>query len=155
MLKLKESKADEVIDKINFKIDFKSKKLATAVAQSLSDNDILMVAFMDKVAAKKTLISGIMHYYTRSRDKIWLKGETSGNIQKVEDAYLDCDGDAILFKIDQLKKSDDGDIFCPQCVEFNPNCDHLERIKVKSGGVACHTKKRSCFFRKITKDGVD
>ena len=74
---------------------------------------------MNRETLQMTLESGVMTYWSRSRQKVWKKGETSGNVQKVKAAYVDCDGDALLFRIEQV------------------------------GGAACHTGHRSCFYRKV------
>ncbi|HIH36481.1 MAG TPA: phosphoribosyl-AMP cyclohydrolase [Methanocellales archaeon] len=90
--------------------------LVVAVARDWLFGDVLMVAFMNEEAVVKTLVEGTVHYWSRSRGKLWKKGETSGNIQILKDVYVDCDGDALLLGIEQE-------------------------------GVACHTGKRSCFYR--------
>lgn len=101
-------------------VDFsKANGLVTAIAQDADSGEILMVANMNEESLAKTIELGEAVYWSRSRQKLWHKGEESGNTQKVREIYLDCDGDAILLKIDQI------------------------------GGAACHTGKRSCFFRKL------
>ena len=75
--------------------------LVTVVAQDAGDGAVLMVAFADRNAMRKTLETGLMHYYSRSRKKMWLKGEESGHTQKVVSLAVDCDGDAILAKVRQ------------------------------------------------------
>ncbi len=101
-------------------VDFtKSNGLVTAIAQDAASGEILMVANMNEESLAKTLELGEAVYWSRSRKKLWHKGEESGNVQKVKEIFVDCDGDAILMKIDQI------------------------------GDAACHTGKRSCFFRKI------
>ncbi|MDR1166293.1 MAG: phosphoribosyl-AMP cyclohydrolase [Deltaproteobacteria bacterium] len=90
--------------------------LLPAIAQDAATGEILMLAYMSPESYRKTLESGEVHYYSRSRQEIWRKGATSGNLQKLRELYLDCDRDAILLKIEQV------------------------------GGIACHTGKRSCFF---------
>ena len=82
-------------------IKFDSSGLVTAIAQDASTNCVLMVACMNRETLKETLETGKMVYYSRSRKKRWLKGETSGHFQAVREVYVDCDGDALLFKIDQ------------------------------------------------------
>jgi len=149
MFKVKEDIADQIIEKIDFKVDYKDKRLAVAIAQCESTNQVLMVAYMDSEALQKTLTTGFMHYYSRSRDKIWLKGETSGNIQKVSEIFVDCDGDAILFKVDQLKEDENADEYSFE----SPDSNQTKEIRLKSGGAACHTGNRSCFFKKITEKG--
>jgi len=76
--------------------------LVIAITQDFKSKEILMVAFMNEEAFRKTLETGIMHYFSTSRKKLWKKGETSGNIQKVKEIYLDCDGDALLFRVEQV-----------------------------------------------------
>lgn len=76
------------------------KKLLIAISID-GDKTVLMTAFMDEEALKTTLKTGYMHYYSTSRDKIWRKGEESGNIQKVKEIYTDCDKDALLFVVEQ------------------------------------------------------
>ena len=99
--------------------------LVPAVAQDASDGTVLMVAWMDRKAWEMTLETGKAHYFSRSRGKLWMKGETSGNIQEVVEVRLDCDADTVLLKIRQ------------------------------HGRAACHTGYRSCFFTKITPEGPE
>ncbi len=75
--------------------------LITAISQDYETNEILMIAYINKEALQKTLQTGVMHYYSTSRKKLWMKGEQSGNTQDVREIYIDCDGDALLFKIKQ------------------------------------------------------
>jgi phosphoribosyl-AMP cyclohydrolase len=96
--------------------------LVPAIAQDLTTNEILMQAFMDKEAWELTLKTGIAHYYSRSRKKLWKKGETSGNIQLVKEIRVDCDEDCVLLKI------------------------------IQKGEAACHTGRRSCFYRVVKDD---
>jgi phosphoribosyl-AMP cyclohydrolase len=77
------------------------KGLILAIAQDYKTGEVLMAAFMNKEAFEKTLKTGKVHYYSTSRKKIWLKGESSGNMQKVKELYVDCDMDALLIKINQ------------------------------------------------------
>jgi phosphoribosyl-AMP cyclohydrolase len=101
-------------------VDFtKGKGLVTAIAQDAGSGEILMVANMNEESLAKTIELGQAVYWSRSRQRLWHKGEESGNVQQVQEIYLDCDGDAILLKVEQI------------------------------GGAACHTGKRSCFFRKL------
>lgn len=105
-------------------VDFsKANGLVTAIAQDAETGEILMVANMNEESLARTLELGEAVYWSRSRQKLWHKGEESGNVQKVKEIFVDCDGDAVLMKIDQI------------------------------GDAACHTGKRSCFFRKI-EDGT-
>ncbi len=76
-------------------------KLLTAIAQDCSTKDVLMVAFMNREALELTIKTGKMHYYSTSRKRIWLKGEESGHFQKVVENRIDCDGDALLFLVEQ------------------------------------------------------
>ncbi len=99
-------------------VKFDQNGLVVAIVQDFSNNEVLMQAYMDREALIKTLETGYAHYYSRSRKKLWLKGEESGHFQKVREIYIDCDGDSILLKVDQE-------------------------------GPACHTGRRSCFYRKI------
>lgn len=75
--------------------------LVPAITQDFENNDVLMMAYMNEEAFCLTCETGYMHYYSRSRDTLWKKGETSGHVQKVIEAYIDCDRDTLLFKIDQ------------------------------------------------------
>ncbi len=75
--------------------------LVPAITQDFDNNDVLMMAYMNEEAFCLTCETGYMHYYSRSRDTLWKKGETSGHVQKVIEAYIDCDRDTLLYKIDQ------------------------------------------------------
>ncbi len=88
------------MEKIYELIKFDEKGLVVAVVQD-EKGEVLMVAYMNKEAIEKTLKTGKMHYYSRSRKKLWLKGEESGNFQFVKEIYIDCDGDTLLFKVEQ------------------------------------------------------
>ncbi len=103
------------IDSLDFT---KAGGLVTAIAQDEQTDEILMVAFMNEEAFRRTLETGEVVYFSRSRNKLWHKGEESGNTQAVKAIYVDCDGDVVLLKVEQR------------------------------GGAACHTGRRSCFFRK-------
>ncbi len=83
------------------KVKFDKKGLVSAIAQDAKSNEVLMLAYMNKETLEETLQTGDMVYWSRSRQKRWKKGETSGHVQKVREVYIDCDGDALLFKIDQ------------------------------------------------------
>ena len=76
--------------------------LIPVVLQDYKSNEVLMVAYMNNVSLKKTVETKKCHYYSRSRKKLWLKGETSGHIQKVKSIFIDCDQDCLLIKIEQL-----------------------------------------------------
>jgi phosphoribosyl-AMP cyclohydrolase len=93
--------------------------LVAVVAQDASSGKVLTVAWMNRDALKETAESKRAVYWSRSRKKLWRKGEESGHVQKVVEVRLDCDADAILLKVEQV------------------------------GGIACHTGRESCFFRKL------
>ncbi len=82
-------------------VKFDDKGLVTAIAQDAESKEVLMVAYMNRDTLKETLETGKMVYWSRSRQERWLKGETSGNVQTIKKAMIDCDGDALLFHIDQ------------------------------------------------------
>jgi phosphoribosyl-AMP cyclohydrolase len=82
-------------------VKFDGNGLVTAIAQDAGTKEVLMVAYMNRETLEETLATGKMIYYSRSRKKRWLKGETSGHFQTVRDVRIDCDGDALLFSIDQ------------------------------------------------------
>ncbi len=96
-----DSALQDVMAKANFRINKSGEDLARAVVQDFKKGDVLMVAFMNKDALKKTLTTGKMTYFSTSRKKLWIKGESSGHVQSVKEVYIDCDGDALLFKVDQ------------------------------------------------------
>jgi len=100
-----------------------SRGLVPVIAQQLGSNDVLMFAYMNREALQQTVASGEAVYWSRSRQRLWHKGEDSGNIQKVHELRLDCDGDVVLLKVEQMG----GD----------PGPD----------AIACHTGRHSCFFR--------
>lgn len=75
--------------------------LVLVIAQDANTNEVLMTAFTNREGIEKSLETGKVHYYSTSRKKLWLKGETSGHFQKIKEMYIDCDADAILYKIDQ------------------------------------------------------
>ena len=76
--------------------------LVTAVTRDFNTKDVLMVAQQNKPAVLRTLTSGLMHYWSRSRKKLWLKGEISGHYQRVREVWVDCDGDALVFDVEQV-----------------------------------------------------
>ena len=101
-------------------LDFKkSDGLVPAIVQDEETGEILMLAYMNEEAWKKTLASGKAHYWSRSRQKLWLKGGTSGHIQEIQSIYVDCDLDTVVLKVHQV------------------------------GGAACHEGYPSCFYRKV------
>ena len=87
---------------LNFRLDVGGEKLVIGIAQDYDTNEILMVAFMNKEAVEQTLKTKKAHYYSTSRQKQWLKGESSGNVQTVKEMYIDCDADAIIMKVEQI-----------------------------------------------------
>ena len=100
--------------------DFDKHSLLPVIAQDFESGDVLMLAYMNREAYDETLNTGRVCYYSRSRQKLWRKGEESGNIQEVKELFFDCDADTLLVKVNQI------------------------------GGAACHEGYRSCFFRQIT-----
>ena len=98
-------------------VKFDEKGLVCAIAQDAQTLRVLMVAWMNAEALQQTAATGFAHYYSRSRQKQWMKGEESGHTQKVHQLRLDCDGDAVVMLIEQ------------------------------AGGIACHTGRESCFYR--------
>ena len=87
---------------LNFRLNIGGEDLVIASAQDWQTNDVLMVAFMNKEAVEQTLKTKKAHYYSTSRQKQWLKGESSGNVQTVKEMYIDCDADAIIMKVEQI-----------------------------------------------------
>lgn len=104
-------------------IDFaKGNGLVPVIVQDYESHEVLTLAYMNQEAWEKTQATGKAHYYSRSRRRLWLKGEESGHFQEVVEAFIDCDNDALLLRVNQL------------------------------GGGACHMGYRSCFFRKRDKE---
>lgn len=97
--------------------------LVTAIAQDSATGRVLMVAWMNRESLQLTAETGIAHYWSRSRQKLWKKGEESGHLQTVQELRLDCDGDVIVMQIQQ------------------------------AGGIACHTGRESCFYRRFENGG--
>ncbi|MFP4376482.1 MAG: phosphoribosyl-AMP cyclohydrolase [Spirochaetales bacterium] len=93
--------------------DFSQTNLLPAVAQDASTGEVLMLAWMDREAWEETLRSGYAHYHSRSRNRLWKKGETSGNVQRVVEIRVDCDEDAILLRVEQTG---------PACHTGNHSC---------------------------------
>jgi len=83
------------------KIKYDANGLVTAVMQDYENNEVLMVAYMNSKSLKTTLETGKAHFWSRSRQKFWMKGESSGHTQEIREIFIDCDGDCILFKIKQ------------------------------------------------------
>lgn len=86
---------------LNFRHKIGGENLIIAIAQDKKTNEILMVAYMNKEALKRTIETGMAHYWSTSRKKIWLKGESSGHTQRVDEILVDCDMDAIILKVEQ------------------------------------------------------
>ncbi|MGE0761627.1 MAG: phosphoribosyl-AMP cyclohydrolase [Pirellulaceae bacterium] len=99
--------------------DFSKHELIPVIAQDADSGDVLMLAYMNHDAYEETLRTGRVVYYSRSRQKLWRKGEESGHVQELRELYYDCDADTLLAKVHQV------------------------------GGAACHEGYRSCFFRRI------
>ncbi len=93
--------------------------LIPAIAQEYDSGEVLMLAYMNQEAWEETLKTGLATYYSRSRKCLWVKGKTSGHVQKVKAMYVDCDNDTVLLKVEQL------------------------------GGAACHTGYKSCFYQEV------
>ena len=102
----------------------KGEGMLPAIAQDADTGEVLMMAYMNPESYAETLASGRAVYFSRSRNRLWRKGEESGHVQEVQGVFLDCDADTILLKVRQL------------------------------GGAACHEGYRSCFFRQVTPQGL-
>ncbi len=110
---------------MNYLLDFeKQGGLVPAIAQDWKTGEILMLAYMNQEAFEETLRTGRACYYSRSRNRLWRKGEESGNVQEVKEVRTDCDADTVVLKVEQI------------------------------GGAACHTGYRSCFFKKIEGESI-
>jgi phosphoribosyl-AMP cyclohydrolase len=104
---------------------FDANGLVTAIAVDAATKDVLMLAHMNADALRRTIESGEAHYFSRSRGKLWKKGETSGEVQRVKEIRVDCDQDAVLLVVEQQGR-----------------------------GAACHTGRVSCFYRRVGADGA-
>ncbi len=102
--------------------DFDKNALIPVIAQDAESGDVLMLAYMNSEAYAETLATKRVVYFSRSRNKLWRKGEESGNVQQLREVYFDCDADTLLVKVQQI------------------------------GGAACHEGYRSCFFRRVDPD---
>ncbi len=102
-----------------------SNGLMPAIVQDAESGDVLMLAYINKESWEKTLSTGKAHYWSRSRQKLWLKGESSGHVQLIREILVDCDEDTVVFKVEQL------------------------------GGAACHKGYSSCFFRKVVNEDLE
>lgn len=109
---------NDLLDAVQFDDD----GLVAAIVQDHETGDVLMMAYLNAETLQETLQTGRMVYWSRSRQAVWRKGETSGNVQHVREARIDCDGDTLLFRVDQI------------------------------GNAACHTGHRSCFYRRVQGD---
>jgi phosphoribosyl-AMP cyclohydrolase len=114
--------SQSAIDAVFAAITFDSQGLVSAIAQQHDTGEVLMLAWMNREAVAETLATGRVCYFSRSRNALWRKGETSGQVQHLRELRVDCDGDTLLLLVDQH-------------------------------GVACHTGRRSCFFR-AARDGA-
>ena len=103
--------------------DFEKSELIPVIAQDHGSGDVLMLAYMNQTAYDETIKTNRVCYFSRSRNKLWRKGEESGNVQEVKEIFFDCDADTLLIKVQQI------------------------------GGAACHEGYRSCFFRKVDHSG--
>ncbi len=99
--------------------------LLPAIVQDFETKEVLMLAYINDLAWQKTIETGKAHYWSRSRNKLWLKGETSGNVQIIKNILVDCDDDTVIYQVEQL------------------------------GDAACHTGHRSCFYRKLSEDKLE
>ncbi|TNF34183.1 MAG: phosphoribosyl-AMP cyclohydrolase [Gammaproteobacteria bacterium] len=104
-------------------VRFNSEGLVPVIAQDCHSGDVLMMAWMNREALSLTVKEQRAVYWSRSRNRLWRKGEESGHVQQLRDIRLDCDGDTILLQVEQ------------------------------SGGIACHTGRRSCFYQRLDKQG--
>lgn len=104
------------MSKLNFE---KGGGLLPVIAQDAASGEVLMLAYINREAWEKTLATGKAHYWSRSRNKIWLKGESSNHVQLIREILVDCDEDTVVYRVEQL------------------------------GGAACHKGYRSCFFRRV------
>ncbi len=92
---MSEEEVREILDSLEFE-----NGLAAAIVRDVGDGEVLMLAFMNEEAVLETLKTGIMHYWSRSREELWKKGEESGNLQRVREVRIDCDGDSLLFDVE-------------------------------------------------------
>lgn len=99
------------------------KGLLPAIVQDQQSGEVLMLAYINEESWRRTLATGKAHYWSRSRNKIWLKGESSGHVQLIREIRVDCDADTVLFKVEQL------------------------------GAAACHTGHRTCFYQRLAGEG--
>ncbi len=100
-------------------------KLLPAIVQDYQSGEVLMLAYINEESWRRTLETGKAHYWSRSRNQLWLKGESSGHVQLIKEIRVDCDADTVVFKVEQL------------------------------GAAACHTGHRTCFYRRLNAAGQD
>jgi len=98
--------------------------LIPAIVQEYSTGQVLMLAYINRLSWERTLTTGKAHYWSRSRQSLWLKGESSGHVQLIRQILVDCDDDTVIFQVEQL------------------------------GGAACHTGHKSCFYRRLVGDAL-
>lgn len=108
---------NDVNENLMDQVKWNEQGLLAAIAQDVTTQEVLMMAWMNRKSLQLTLDTGDAHYWSRSRKALWKKGESSGHIQHVKEMRLDCDGDTLLLKVEQV------------------------------GGVACHTGRRRCFYQ--------
>ncbi len=101
-------------------LKYDEKGLIPAIIQDVENGDVLMMAYMNRRSLEMTIETKYTHFWSRSRQKYWKKGETSGNVQEVKEIFYDCDKDTLLIKV------------------------------IQHGSIACHTGNRTCFFRRIS-----
>jgi phosphoribosyl-AMP cyclohydrolase len=117
------SSENAVLEKFLDSVKWDANGLVCTVVQDEKDGAILMVAYMNRESFKRTILEGKACFWSRSRQKFWLKGEESGNVQEVKKIFVDCDVDCVLLQVKQI------------------------------GDAACHTGMRSCFYRQVSADG--
>lgn len=115
--------SSQALEGILAEVQFNADGLVPAIAQEAGTGRVLMLAWMNRESLEATVKSGHATYYSRSRARLWRKGETSGHVQEVSQLSLDCDGDVLLLQVRQR------------------------------GGIACHTGRHSCFYRRLAADG--
>ncbi len=109
----------QAIDAFLSQVNFNADGLVTTIAQDIDSGEVLMLAWQNAESLRQTLEKGEMVYFSRSRQRLWHKGESSGHTQTLHDIMIDCDGDAVLAKVSQR------------------------------AGIACHTGRKSCFYRQF------
>lgn len=110
---------------ISLQFNKSSDQLLPAIVQDYKTGEVLMLAYINELAWQETIKTGKAHYWSRSRNSLWLKGETSGHVQIIHEILVDCDEDTVIYKVEQL------------------------------GEAACHTGHRSCFYRKVEDNSLE